>query len=169
MLACKNLRHACLGLVSVASLGLAQSAWAATVEVKMLNRDSDGNIMVFEPAFVRISPGDTVHFVATDKSHDVVSIAGMIPDGAAPFAGQINQDLTVTFDKAGIYAYRCKPHYGMGMVGLVVVGAPANEPAIKAALNTDVPNLAKARLTKLLTAMDGNKVVGEVETKTKNQ
>ena len=30
----------------------------------------DGAVMVFEPAFVKIAPGDTVKFVATDKGHN---------------------------------------------------------------------------------------------------
>ena len=34
-------------------------------EVKMLNSGADG-IMVFEPAVIKISKGDTVNFVATD-------------------------------------------------------------------------------------------------------
>jgi pseudoazurin len=50
----------------------------------------------------------------------------MIPAGAAPFAGKMNEDLTVAFDTPGVYGYKCKPHYGMGMVGLAVVGDPVN-------------------------------------------
>ena len=59
--------------------------------------------MVFEPALVKIEPGDTVKFVATDKGHNAETIKGMLPDGAAPFAGKINEDIAVTFDKAGVY------------------------------------------------------------------
>ena len=44
-----------------------------------------------------------------------------------PFVGKVNQDIAVTFDKPGVYGVKCLPHYGMGMVALVVVGTPANK------------------------------------------
>ncbi len=53
--------------------------------------------MVFEPDLVRVAPGDTVHFVAVNAGHDAVSIPGMLPDGAEPFKGELDKDLTVTF------------------------------------------------------------------------
>lgn len=100
-------------------------ATAADHQVQMLNKGADG-MMVFEPSFLKIAPGDTVHFVATDKGHNVLSVEGMMPEGAAPFQGKMNEAVTVTFDKPGVYGFECKPHYGMGMVGLVVVGDPVN-------------------------------------------
>ncbi len=114
-------------------------AKAAEHEVKMLNKGAEG-VMVFEPSFLKIAPGDTVHFRATDKSHNVLSIEGMIPAGAAPFAGKMNEDVTVTFDQPGAYGIECKPHYGMGMVGLIVVGDPVNLVEAKA-----VPHKGKAK------------------------
>ena len=87
----------------------------------MLNKGAEG-VMVFEPALVKIEPGDTVKFVATDKGHNAETIKGMLPADAAPFAGKINEDIVVTFDKPGVYGVKCMPHYGMGMVALVVVG-----------------------------------------------
>ena len=102
------------------------AAQAAEHEVKLLNKGTTG-MMVFEPAVIKVAPGDTVHFVATDKSHNVESIEGMIPDGAQPFKGEMSKDLTVAFDQPGVYGIKCKPHYGMGMVGLVVVGDPVNK------------------------------------------
>jgi len=118
---------------------------AAEVEVKMLNKGAEG-AMVFEPALVKIVPGDTVHFVAVDKGHDVLSIDGMIPDGATPFVGELGKDLTVGFTVPGVYGYKCKPHYGMGMIGLVIVGDPVNLDAVKAVKQT---GLAKKRFAAL--------------------
>jgi len=132
-------------------------ALAAEVEVKMLNKGSDGGSMVFEPALVRIAPGDSVHFVATDKSHDVQAIKSMIPDGAEAFVGKINEDLTVKLDKPGVYGYECKPHFGMGMVGLIVVGKPDNEDAAKAATQSGMPPFAKNKFTKLFEQVDAQK------------
>jgi pseudoazurin len=97
----------------------------------MLNKGAEG-VMVFEPSFVKADPGDTVKFVATDKGHNVETIAGMLPDGAAPIAGKMGQDLSVKLDKAGAYGVKCLPHYGMGMVAMVVVGTPTNQDAAKA-------------------------------------
>ena len=117
-----------------AVLGLGGTALAAEVEVRMLNKGAAG-MMVFEPALVTIAPGDSVKFVATDKSHNAETIKGMFPDGAKPFAGKMNEDITVTFDQAGVYGVKCTPHYGMGMVSLIVVGKPGNEEAARAVVH----------------------------------
>ncbi len=105
-------------------VALSGAAYAETVEVQMLNRGEEGT-MVFEPSFVQIQPGDTVHFVPTDKSHNAESIDGMIPDGAEPFAGKINEEIEVTPEVPGIYAVKCKPHFAMGMVMIIAVGDAA--------------------------------------------
>lgn len=65
---------------------LSTAAQAAEIEVQMLNKGADG-AMVFEPAFVKVAPGDTVKFVPTDKSHNVESIKDMLPAGVEPFKG----------------------------------------------------------------------------------
>ena len=62
-------------------MGVAGAAMAGEVEVKMLNKGAEG-LMVFEPALVKIEPGDTVKFVATDKGHNAESIKGMFPADA---------------------------------------------------------------------------------------
>jgi len=120
-------------------MGVAGAAMAAEVEVKMLNKGAKG-MMVFEPALVKIEPGDTVKFAATDKGHNAESIKGMLPADAAPFVGKNGEDVTVTFDKSGVYGVKCLPHYGMGMVALIVVGMPGNLAEAKA-----VPQVGKAK------------------------
>lgn len=112
-------------LGAVAAVALASPAAAADHVVKMLNKGKAG-AMVFEPALVKVKPGDTVTFVPTDKSHNAESIPGMLPPGAASFKGKMNQPVKVTFSKPGVYGYKCLPHYGMGMVGVVVVGNASN-------------------------------------------
>lgn len=110
------------GLLAAAMLTTTlASAQADEVEVKMLTRGEAG-MMVFEPALVQIAPGDSVRFVPVDTGHNAESIKDMIPEGAEPFKSGIGKELVVTFDQEGIYGYQCMPHYGMGMVGLVVVG-----------------------------------------------
>ena len=46
--------------------------------VKMLNSGAGGT-MIFEPAVIKVSKGDTIHFKAVDMSHNSVSMEGMIP------------------------------------------------------------------------------------------
>ena len=120
-------------------VGLAGPAMAAEIQVKMLNRGTDG-VMVFEPALVKIEPGDTIKFVATDKGHNAESIKDMFPADSTPFVGKLGEDVKVTFDKHGVYGVKCLPHYGMGMVALIVVGTPGNLAEAKA-----VPQTGKAK------------------------
>lgn len=63
---------------------LATPALSDTHEVHMLNRGQSGP-MVYEPAYLRLAPGDTVRFMPTQPSHNAATIDGMIPDGATPF------------------------------------------------------------------------------------
>lgn len=127
-----------------------QPAKAADYEVKMLNHSSDG-VMRFAPELLRIAPGDTVHFVAVDKDHNVRTIPGMTPTGAKPFASATGEGLSVTLTVPGIYGYRCDMHESLGMVGLIVVGAPVNEDAAR---NADVPGLARQVFAKLFAQLD---------------
>ena len=129
----------------VAALGFAGAAGAAEVEVKMLNKGSDG-VMVFEPALVKINPGDTVKFLASDKGHNAEIVDGMLPEGGQGFVGKINEELSITFDKAGVYGYKCKPHYGMGMVGMIVVGEASNVEQAKEAKHPGKAKQAFANL-----------------------
>lgn len=118
------------------------AAFAETIEVQMLNVGSDGERMVFEPAFVQAAPGDTIKFLATDRGHNAVLNKGMFPEGAAEFEGRINEEIEITLDVEGVYGVICKPHYSMGMVMTIAVGdvdAPADF------LEGRVPRNAKAR------------------------
>lgn len=127
------------------------AAGAAEIEVKMLNKGAEG-VMVFEPALVKAALGDTVKFVATDKGHNVESIEGMLPDGIKSFVGKYNEEIVLKLDKPGIYGVRCKPHYAMGMVGLIVVGEPLNEEKAKAVTHPGRANQIFAKLFDRLAA-----------------
>lgn len=132
---------------AVAALAVATPAAAANHTVKMLN-SGPGGAMVFSPAVVKVAPGDTVTFEPTHPTHNAESISGMIPAGAAPFKGQLSKPLTVKFTKPGVYGYKCTPHYGMGMVGAVIVGSPASNLAPAKAVNH--PGLAKKRFGQIM-------------------
>ena len=126
-----------------AAIALSGAAGAAEVQVKLVNQGSDG-IMAFDPPLVKIKPGDSVHFVASDMGHSAESIEGMAPDGAKPFKGDVGRDVTVTFDKPGVYGVRCAPHCVIGMVGLVAVGD--SYPNLAAAKAVQTNPEAKKRL-----------------------
>lgn len=138
-----------LGALGIAALLLTvpATAFAADHQVLMLNKDSEGRPMQFEPAFLKVEPGDTVTFIAQDKGHNAEAIAGKIPEGTELWKGKINEEITVTFDVAGFYAYKCLPHYALGMVGLIQVG-DAGTPDI--ALADGAPGKGKTRLLELI-------------------
>jgi pseudoazurin len=131
-----------MGLLVTAAMAAASAASAAEHEVKMLNKGESG-VMVFEPAFVQAAPGDTIHFVATDKSHNVESVKGMLPDGAEAFKSKANENFDLTVPAEGVYGVKCTPHFAMGMVMLVAVGdASAN---LEAAQAVKTPKKAQER------------------------
>lgn len=89
--------------------------------VEMLS-SSNGQMMVFKPAVLKIQPGDTVTWKATNPGHNTASIKEMSPDTSLEWNGKINEELTITFTKDGVYGYKCTPHYILGMVGIIAVG-----------------------------------------------
>jgi len=127
-------------------LAAATPALAETHEVRMYNRTESG-AMLYDPAFLRIAPGDSVRFIPEQPSHNAATIAGMIPAGAAPFKSGINEDFTVTLTVPGQYGIKCSPHFAMGMVMLIEVGrapAPVFPP--------DLPPRARQRFDAILAA-----------------
>ena len=137
---------------ALAAMTIAGGAQAADHQVQMLNKGDKG-AMVFQPDFIQAAPGDTVTFVPVDKGHDAESIKGMIPEGAEPFKGKMNEQITVTFDKEGVYGVKCTPHFGMGMVALVVVGQPSNLEEAKA---VKTPGKAKKVFEELFAQVPAN-------------
>ena len=119
-----------IALATVAALSCS-AAWAATIEVKMLNKGEEGS-MIFEPSFIMAEPGDTIVFLPTDKGHNVESIKGMLPDGVERFKSKINAEYSLVVSEEGVYGVKCTPHYGMGMIALIQVGEPVNLDAAEA-------------------------------------
>lgn len=130
---------------SLASLFTTQIAAAETFEVLMLNKGAEG-AMVFEPAFVKAAVGDTINFVATDKGHNVESIEGMLPEGVTPVKSKMGEDFALTVANEGVFGLKCTPHFAMGMVALIQVGAPIN---MEAASSVVLKGKAKTRFEPL--------------------
>lgn len=143
------MKLALTALLGLAAALTASPANAREWQVKMLNKGSNGALMVFEPAFLAIKPGDTVKFLATNKGHNAESIAGMMPTGAKPFKGKINEEIVVRFAESGLYGIKCLPHLGMGMVGLIQVGPASNKAAVTPAA-TKLPGMSKKVMAGLL-------------------
>jgi len=127
-------------------------ALAAEHEVQMLNKGPDGQRNWFEPAIVYAQPGDTIRFVPADKGHN--SAALVVPDGAEEWQGKLSKDISVTLDVPGLYAYKCTPHFGLGMVGLIVIGDPTiNLEAVKSAR---FPGKARTVMAELLKEVEAS-------------
>ena len=124
---------------------------AAEIEVKMLNKGSDGEKMVFEPALIIANVGDTVTFLPTDKGHMAASIKKMIPDGAEKFKGKTNKKVSYVITEEGLYGVKCTPHMANGMIAIIAVGNSFDkESFLKSA---KVSKKAKARFEKLLSEL----------------
>ena len=113
-------------LIICLSLFIASPAIASDVTVEMLNKDADGNRMVYSQEIVEIAAGSTVKWVPTDKGHNVEIIAS---PNDMKFKSKNGKEASVTFETPGVYYYWCTPHKGMGMIGLVVVGGDTSNKA----------------------------------------
>lgn len=79
----------------------------------------------FDPMVLKINPGDTVSWTNM-SGHNVHFEAGNIPEDAETWQTPIGNDVNRTFDKEGLYLYKCDPHFALGMVGALIVGTPDN-------------------------------------------
>ena len=109
-------------LLIIASTSLfATSVHAADLSIDMLNKDANGNKMVYSTEVAKVAVGDTVTWLPASKGHNVEFIAG--PEGFdKPKKSKMNKEYSFTFNIPGVYLYQCTPHKGMGMIAMVVVG-----------------------------------------------
>jgi pseudoazurin len=134
--------------VALVAVVAAAPVAAKEITVKMLNKGQEG-AMVFEPAFIKAAPGDTVKFIAANPGHNAQTIPGLLPAGEAEQKGQMGKDFVLKTGKPGLYGIKCLPHASMGMVALVQVGngPSANLAAAKA---VKLPPLATKRMAAYL-------------------
>ena len=103
-------------------LFIANVSFAEDTTVEMLNK-LDKRTMVFSQEIVRIDPGDTVFWKATNPGHNVQFISKRgVPAGVEKFKSKVGKDTEFTFTVPGIYAYWCVPHKTLGMIGFIIVG-----------------------------------------------
>jgi hypothetical protein len=113
---------------------------------------------VFSPAVVWLEPGGTVTWNVETGAHSITAYHGeneratRVPDGAAAFdSGTLSggNSFEHTFETEGVHNYFCRPHEGLAMVGLVVVGSPQGGPGVKAPENVE-SDAAAQHLSRLL-------------------
>ncbi len=133
---------ACLAGTTI--LGQAAPATLATVEIKVMQTPAGKTY--FDPAGVRVVPGDTVRWVQLSGFHSITAYHPSndnhelrIPASAQPWDSDIlladypkrGATFEHVFTVPGVYDYFCKPHEMAGMVGRIVVGNPGNGPGTK--------------------------------------
>lgn len=79
----------------------------------------------FEPMFLVIEAGDTVTFTNM-PAHLVETIDEMVPEGQPKLLSEMGETVSYTFDVEGIVTYKCTPHWGSRMGGMILVGNPDN-------------------------------------------
>ena len=104
---------------------------AENFDIKMVNADASGQVMVFDPPFIKANIGDTVTFLPTDMLHNSQSVPGLIPSSASSWNGVMNEKITIELNTEGVYVYQCTPHIALGMIGVIQVGEATNIDNIK--------------------------------------
>tara|TARA_B100000212_G_scaffold298590_1_gene242889 strand:- start:126 stop:545 length:420 start_codon:yes stop_codon:yes gene_type:complete len=133
-------------LFTVLFFMLTSSAYAADMTIDMLNKNADGERMVYSTEVAKVAVGDTITWLPASKGHNVHFISA--PDGVELVKSKMNKEFSFTFEKEGIYLYQCTPHKSMGMIALVIVGE--NTDNIDSAKKAKVVGKSKKKLKKLL-------------------
>ena len=108
-------------IISILTIFIAVNVNSKEIIIDMLNKREDGEKMVYSQDIAKVDVGDTIKWLPTAKGHNVEFLAG--PDGVdLPKKSGLNKEVSMTFEKSGVYLYVCTPHKVMGMIGLVVVG-----------------------------------------------
>ena len=123
------------GLLAGLSLPRLAVADAEPVEIRMQG-DADGSHVWFDPAGLRIEPGQTIRWINLDPGNSHTATAYhpknfgrplRIPEGAEPWNSDYllpNESFAVTLLVEGVYDFYCVPHEHAGMVGRIIVGQP---------------------------------------------
>ena len=119
---------------------------AATGQIHIVTAEG----LKYAPLVINIAVGDTVAW-ENMSSHDTQGMAGLVPEGTELWHSGMGENYQRTFLKEGIYIYKCTPHFGAGMGGVIIVGKPVNLDAIKA---VSVKGAAKRLVKKAIKAAD---------------
>ncbi|GHG02818.1 pseudoazurin [Thalassotalea marina] len=111
------------------SFVFSSAVFAKNHQVKLLTMADGGQSMMMSPGFIKIDKGDTITFIPSDATHNAESIA--LPNNATAFNSAMGTEVTITFSAEGVYLYKCTPHFALGMLGVIQVGAPNNLEQVK--------------------------------------
>lgn len=89
-------------------------------------------VTAFKPMVVKIAPGDTVSF-ENMNGHITHTLEEYLPAGAEGWMSKMGENFTTPpLTVEGAYFYKCDPHWGAGMGGVIIVGTPTNMDDVKA-------------------------------------
>ncbi|OUR65529.1 copper-binding protein [Methylophaga sp. 42_25_T18] len=112
-----------IGAILAASAFFSTAIMAADHVVK-------AQVTAFKPIVVKVAVGDTVSW-ENMNGHITESVEGMIPEGAESWMSKMGDNFTTApLTVEGVYFYKCTPHWGAGMGGVIIVGEPTNFAAI---------------------------------------
>lgn len=96
-------------------------------------------VTAFKPMVLKIAPGDTVSWenmnghITNTTFTDNSGEHHYLPEGAEGWVSQMGENFqTPPLTVPGIYLYKCDPHWGAGMGGVIIVGTPTNLDDIEA-------------------------------------
>lgn len=106
-----------IGAVIAASISTAVMAENHTVTAA---------VTAFKPMVIKIAPGDTVSW-ENMNGHITHTIDEYLPAGATGWNSPMGENFqTPPLTVEGAYFYKCDPHWGTGMGGVIIVGTPTN-------------------------------------------
>ena len=121
------MRHIYSLLILLLGLFLVPSLVSAEDHTVMVGTES--NALIFEPAVLKISPGDNVTFVWTlGMAHNVAQVSDSTSNsyvsgfrsGDAQDGGEWSLPSNLTQEEGTLY-YVCEPHVGMSMRGQIII------------------------------------------------
>ncbi len=100
----------------------------------------------FKPLVLVIAPGDTVsfenmngHISNTTFTKKDGSKVNLVPAGAEGWMSDMGENFTISSElltTQGVYLYKCDPHWGNRMGGVIIVGEQTNLDDIEALVPT---------------------------------
>lgn len=104
------------------------SRWLAMAALSLFSLNAlaesatvSANAVKFESMIVYIETGEQVSW-ENMTGHNVETIDVLTPEGSEKINSELGASVTATFDTPGLYVYKCTPHWGARMGGVIMVG-----------------------------------------------
>lgn len=109
-----------LPMILILSATMCTNSIAANISVEMLN-SKNGEAFVYSDKLLRVKSNDIVTWKSENPGHNAEFVAQGYPSGAVDMHGKIGKDISYAFVVPGIYVVKCTPHFGLGMIQVIVV------------------------------------------------